>query len=255
MSDRDRALAIAAASWLAACVGVVLASAIGSDLLGLVAAAPAVALCARLAGRLPAVLVAAAVPAPLLVAGVLPGDAQWTPIDVTIATLLLAAVAGTASTMPKVVEVERRADTVQSLRRLRRAIHECAGAADGHQAVAAVADALVDTLRLQACWFEWSSDRTDVAELTVDGDTTALVHHRLPEGLALPPLVALPVSVGLHRRGRFLMEADPAVGLSPERRMVAVALGELAALRVDAGPGPARPGTAGRALGARRPGS
>ena len=255
MSSRDRAVAVAAATWLAACAGVTLASAVASDLLALAAAAPAVALCARLAGRLAAVLVAAGVPVALLVAGVLPGATQWTPIDVTIATLLLAATAGAGSSMPKVLEVERRADTVRHLRRLRRAIQDCAIATDPDQAAAAVVDALVDTLGLHACWFEPESARTDVAELTVDGDTTALVHHRLADGLALPPLVALPVFVGARQRGRFLMEADPSVGLSPERRMIAVALGEVAALRVDTPPGPPRARPDARAPGARRPAS
>ncbi len=237
MSERDRAVAIAAVCWLAACAGAAVATAVRSDLLALVASAPAVALCARLAGRLAAVLAAAAVPVALLVAGVLPGDARSAAVDVAVATGLLVATAGAASSVPRVLDLDRRATTVRSLRRLRRAIDDCAGAPDAEQAMAVVADALVDTLRLDACWFEPGSERTDVAELTPDGEVTAMVQHRLPEGLALPPLVALPVFVGDRQRGRVLMEADPSVGLSPEQRLIAAALGRVAALRVDSPPG------------------
>jgi hypothetical protein len=203
VSVQDRALAIGASSWLAASVAATLAATAGSDELALAAAAPALVLCARLAGRPAAVVAAALVPVTLLVAGLSTGDGHRAPIDVVVATALLMLTA-----------------------------------ASPEQATAVVAGALTETLGLRACWFEPDSERNDIVELTADGDTTALVQHRLPEGLALPPLVALPVFVGSRQRGRFLLEADPSVGHSPEERMIAVALGELAALRVDTAPGP-----------------
>jgi hypothetical protein len=238
VSVQDRALAIGASSWLAASVAATLAATAGSDELALAAAAPALVLCARLAGRPAAVVAAALVPVTLLVAGLSTGDGHRAPIDVVVATALLMLTAGVAAPTPDVADVARRAATVRSLKRLRRAIHDCAGAASPEQATAVVAGALTETLGLRACWFEPDSERNDIVELTADGDTTALVQHRLPEGLALPPLVALPVFVGSRQRGRFLLEADPSVGHSPEERMIAVALGELAALRVDTAPGP-----------------
>ncbi|MGH9137887.1 MAG: hypothetical protein ACRD0G_12695 [Acidimicrobiales bacterium] len=85
-------------------------------------------------------------------------------------------------------------------------------------------------LKLRACWFEPGPPAHDLPELTATGEVSARVQHRRGDGTALAPLVAVPVRQATALPGRFVLEADPDIGLTPERRLLAVAAAQLVAL-------------------------
>lgn len=127
-------------------------------------------------------------------------------------------------------DLERRRSTLRATRRLISLIEECSALDDADAVPERIAAGLVDVLQLEGCWFEAGENVPGLPELTRDGNVTARVQRRVRGGLALPPLVAIPVQGREGPIGRFMLEADESVGLSPERRHVAVAMAQLAAV-------------------------
>jgi hypothetical protein len=126
-------------------------------------------------------------------------------------------------------DLQRRRSTVRTARRLTALVDECV-VADGDSVVEHVASALVDALELRACWFEPGPVGHDLPEITDTGDVTARVQVRVGGAAALPPLVAVPVRDSTGPLGRFVLESNPEVGLSPERRIMAVAMARMVGL-------------------------
>ena len=80
-----------------------------------------------------------------------------------------------------------------------------------------VTQALVDVLHLRSCWYEAVPSPIDPPVLRPDGSLSSLVQHRVPGGTILPELVALEVPDG----GRYILVGDPAIGTTPEERLIA----------------------------------
>jgi hypothetical protein len=120
---------------------------------------------------------------------------------------------------PRRSDLDRRRSTMRTLRRLIELAAECSSPHDRGELTASVARALRDALQLRECWFEPTPAGDDLPVIEPDGNVTATVQRRAGEGLALPPRVALPVA-----GGRFVLVGDPRIGLTPERRLIAVAM-------------------------------
>jgi hypothetical protein len=129
------------------------------------------------------------------------------------------------------LDLERRRSTMRALRTLRAFVDD-AGTVDRGGVDAIACDALRELLALQDCWYEAVPSDEDLPVMAPDGTVGALVQRGSATGLALPARVALPAG-----SGRFVLVGDPGVGLSPERRLVAVVIGSvlrLGALRKGA---------------------
>lgn len=235
MSDPDRRLVAAALGWAVAVVAATAAAAVGGDDLLVVAATlPPLVFCARAAGRRLTIVAAATVPVVLLVTGLVSVDRTSAGRDLALVTVLVVLTVIGSTRMPAPSDLERRRDTMRSVRRLHRLIDDCQTAEGLDALTNAVAAALTETLHLRGCWYEPAPVSGDIPEIDANGDVTARVQHRVRgEGLALPPLVALPVAHRQDRLGRFVLEADPALGITPERRVIAVAMADVAALAAD----------------------
>jgi hypothetical protein len=141
---------------------------------------------------------------------------------VSVATLVtLVAVFGAIAWGRRVreLELQRRRSTMRALRTMRALADDCAHTTD---AEAAACRALREVLGLRDCWYEPVAG-ADLPVIDADGTVRALVQRGTGAGLVLPAMVALPVGDG----GRFVLVGDPDVGLSPERRQVAVAMASL----------------------------
>lgn len=232
MTDVDRRLVAAGLGWALAILSATAAAAIGDDdLLVVVATLPPLVFCARAAGRRIGMATAATVPLMLLGTGLVSVDETSAGRDIALATALVVVTVVASTRMPAPSDVERRRDTIRSIRRLHRVVDETRAAAGLDAVTELVAAALAETLHLRGCWFEPAPVRRDIPEIDANGDVTARVQHRVRgEGLALPPLVAIPVGHNDHEIGRFVLEGDPAVGVSPERRLIAVAMADVVAL-------------------------
>jgi hypothetical protein len=159
-------------------------------------------------------------------------------------TALLAALVVLMLRTPKPSELQRRRETMRALRRVHGLL-----AADA--SVDEVAEALTETLGLRGCWFESGAVAHDLPEIDGEGDVAARVQHRVGGGLALPPLVALPVRTNGEIVGRFVLESDPSVGVSPERRMAALVMADVAGVAAVK-PAAAPPGAPAASPGRRR---
>jgi hypothetical protein len=151
---------------------------------------------------------------------------------VAIATPFLAffVLAALLSSPTHRADLERRRSTLRASRRLIALLEEFSALDDADTVAERVAAGLVDVLQLQGCWFEAGETVRGVPEMSRDGYVPARVQRRVGGGLALPPLVAMPVQGPEGPIGRFMLEADESVGLSPERRHVAVAMAQLVAV-------------------------
>jgi len=154
------------------------------------------------------------------------------PLVVIAATPLTAffVLAALLSSPTRRAELERRKATLRAIRRLRAVLDECADLHDVDALADSVARGLVDVLELHGCWFEPAPADRDLPEIGPDGDVTSRVRHRITGGRVLPPLVAVPVNTSHGAAGRFVLEANAAVGLSPERRHIALAVVQVCAL-------------------------
>mgnify|MGYP000471635607 CR=1 FL=1 len=120
---------------------------------------------------------------------------------------------------------------MRAIRTAQRAVAAAVDAGDLESAAAEVSEALVGILGLRACWFEAGATAPDLPELRPDGDVDLLVQRHVRGGLGLPPLLTVPVRVGGEVVGRFVLESDPDVGISVERRVLASALADVVAVR------------------------
>jgi hypothetical protein len=82
-------------------------------------------------------------------------------------------------------------------------------------------------LHLRSCWYEAVPSPIDPPVLRPDGSLSSIVQHRVPGGTVLPELVAMEVPDG---GGRYLLVGDPAIGTTPEERLIASTL--VAAVRL-----------------------
>lgn len=91
----------------------------------------------------------------------------------------------------------------------------------------AVAAEIRELLSLRDCWFERPPFVARFPELGSRGVLATTVWHYTPEGFELPAGgVELPVVSGDELLGRLLLVPEPGVGISVERRVVAVALAD-----------------------------
>jgi hypothetical protein len=93
--------------------------------------------------------------------------------------------------------------------------------------VGAVTAELIETLSLRDCYFERSPylGRFDRMERT--GTATSRVHRYTREGFELSREgIELPVEGGGEMLGRFVLLPTPGVGISPGRRMIAIAIAD-----------------------------
>ena len=158
-------------------------------------------------------------------------------VVVVVATPLVAffALAAILASPTHRSDLERRRTTIRAARVLAELLQECS-LLDGPDAVVhRVERGLVDLLELRGCWFEPSLASGDLPQITPTGEVTAHVQRRLDAGCALPPLVVLPVQGRAGALGGFVLESDPSIGVSPERRLLAVAMAQ--SMAFAAGPG------------------
>jgi hypothetical protein len=142
------------------------------------------------------------------------------------AAVLPVALALWVRSAPRRSDLDRRRSTMRTLRRLNELVAECSSPHGLDEVTASVAGALRDALQLRECWFEPApATDGDLPVIEPDGNVTATVQRRSGEGLVLPPRTALPVA-----DGRFVLVGDPLVGLTPERRLIAVAMANVVGL-------------------------
>ena len=120
--------------------------------------------------------------------------------------------------------LDARRSTVRAIRRLQSLVGECTTLGPD-ACVDAVRRALGDVLGVERCWFEPDVVDDGMASLDRDGSLSTLVQRRGDVGLVLPAPVAIPTG-----RGRFVLFGSSASGTTPEQRVIAVAMADLAAL-------------------------
>ena len=122
---------------------------------------------------------------------------------------------------------DRSGDDQRAIRRLR---HVAARAAQGdavEDLILIVGAELTETLQLRDCYFERPPYLAEFERLERSGTVASVVHRYTHDGFELPAEgVELPVVAGDQTVGRFVLLPTPGVGVSAERRLVAVALAD-----------------------------
>jgi hypothetical protein len=124
----------------------------------------------------------------------------------------------------------------EEITRLHQVAELAASGASGDDVVLMVGDALCDLLELRDCRFERGVAGNPLPRLERNGAVTGVRQRRFSAGeLTLPPECELAVLARGRQVGRFVLVADPAVGVPIEARLVAVALSDQvgAALAVE----------------------
>jgi hypothetical protein len=123
---------------------------------------------------------------------------------------------------------ERATRGSDELASMRRVAERVAAGADEQELVTLVKAEVTDLLALVGCRFEVEATGPVLPVLERSGHIEA-PHRRVgPDGeLALPPLgVRLPVVGNGHQVGSLVLDPDPAIGVTVEARLVAVALAD-----------------------------
>jgi hypothetical protein len=122
--------------------------------------------------------------------------------------------------------------------RIRRLADLAAQGADSADVIMAAQAELIELLRLQDCIFEAPPFAKSFPQVERTGVIDSPVHPWAEGGFELPAEgVALPVLGRGHVLGRFLLDPTPGIGVSLERRVVAVALADQVGAALAATPG------------------
>jgi uncharacterized protein DUF4118 len=136
-------------------------------------------------------------------------------------------------------ESERAA---QAIARVHRVSEQIAHGATLDDVVGAVRRELTGLLQLRDCWLELPPFQWPMPRVERGGTLEAAEHHWSRRGFALPEFgVQLPVLEAGHEVGRLVLMSDPAVTVTLEERVIAVALADqLGSAAGMAGPGALR---------------
>lgn len=149
--------------------------------------------------------------------------------DDVVTTLLLVVVglvAGEVATRTHQLRDRARDDRAE-IRRLHRVAEFAAAGEDADDLALIVAAELTETLKLRDCWFERAPYLASFPVLGRNGTVLTTTHRFTREGFELPrDGVELPVIAGAGVAGRFVLMPTPGEGVSPERRLIAVALAD-----------------------------
>jgi len=120
-----------------------------------------------------------------------------------------------------------REDEHRLLRRMQRIAGLAAGGEGPDDLLLAVTAELIETLELRNCWFERPPYLAALPRVERTGVVETTEHHYANGAFELPREgVELPVVAGGVKLGRFVMIPTPGVGISKERRLIAVALAD-----------------------------
>lgn len=120
-----------------------------------------------------------------------------------------------------------REDEHRQLQRMQRIAGLAAGGGGVDDLLLAVTAELIETLQLRTCWFERAPTLGGLPRMERSGVVESSEHRWANGEFELPrDGVELPVVGGGERLGRFVMMATAGVGVSKERRLIAVALAD-----------------------------
>lgn len=147
-------------------------------------------------------------------------------VETTLILLVIGLVVGQVAVVGRQrhTRAERGRDELARVRRVAEAV---AAGVTGDELVTLVCDQLRGLLGLLGCHFEPGTVELAVPALDRNGHVD--IHRRVLAGddFALPAQgVRIPVSAGGREIGSLLLEPDPAVGVSVEQRLAALALAD-----------------------------
>ena len=144
----------------------------------------------------------------------------------TAVLLVVGLVIGEVATWSQRLRDRLQDDRVE-IKRLHR-VAELAARGESTEDLALVVTAeLISTLKLADCVFERPPFASDPPAIDRKGVVQQSVHHFTREGFELPRQpVQLPVFGNGRLLGRFVMTPTPGAGVSPERRLIAIALAD-----------------------------
>lgn len=112
------------------------------------------------------------------------------------------------------------------IRRIHRVADRAAHGEDATQVILVAQDELTELLGLRACRFEAPPFAAALPRLDRAGSLESHVWRLADDGFELPAAVDLPVYGRGQQLGRFVLDSTPGVGVSLERRIVAVAIAD-----------------------------
>jgi K+-sensing histidine kinase KdpD len=153
--------------------------------------------------------------------------ASWDDVETTLLLLVVGLVAGQIAVRARrsrTVAGQRRSE-IQQLHHVAELVVGGASAADVERAVC---DELTQLLTLRDCWYEAEPATRVMPRLQRNGAIAAARYRHLgDEGFALPvDGIEIPVLVGGRERGRLVLVPEPDVGVSLDRRLVAIAIAD-----------------------------
>lgn len=112
------------------------------------------------------------------------------------------------------------------IRRIHRVADRAAHGDDATQVILAAQDELMELLGLRACRFEAPPFAASLPRLDRAGSLEAHVWRMADDGFELPGALDLPVYGRGQQLGRFVLNSTPGVGVTLERRIVAIAIAD-----------------------------
>jgi hypothetical protein len=177
----------------------------------------------RLAGAVTAVLAAVAFD----VAHTQPyGSLKVANGDDLLAGLLLVVVGLVAGELAERLHAaHRRRSQLGELQRLRRVAVRATSGDSSEDLTLQVGAELLECLQLRDCWYELAPFLAELPRLEPDGSLSSRTYRWAAGGFELPrDGVVIPLWAGGRLLGRFVLAPTPGVGVSVERRLVALAL-------------------------------
>ena len=122
---------------------------------------------------------------------------------------------------------DRLRDDRNEIKRMHRVAELAAQGESTEDLILIVTAELTSTLKLVDCWFERPPFDDTLPKIERSGSVARSMHLFTREGFELPrDGVQLPVIGGGATLGRFVLMPTPGEGVSPERRLIAVALSD-----------------------------
>jgi hypothetical protein len=147
-------------------------------------------------------------------------------IVTTVLLLVVGLVIGEVATWSQRL-ADRLRDDRNEIKRMHRVAELAARGESTEDLVLIVTAELMSTLKLTDCWFERPPYLNELPAIDRNGVVRRSVHLFTREGFELPREgVELPVLGGGRTLGRFVLIPTPGRGVSPERRLIAVALAD-----------------------------
>jgi Domain of unknown function (DUF4118) len=147
-------------------------------------------------------------------------------VETTVLLLVVGVLVGTIAARGRRAR-QAATDARDEIQRVHRLAELTAAGEDGAAVLGSAQHELMELLTLDDCRFEALPYDTDLPVLERSGVLTQRSHRYSGNGFELPPGgVSLPVLARGRPVGRFVLTPHPGVGLTLERRIVAVALAD-----------------------------